>query len=227
MARVPSGKRVGVGVAVAALAAGGAAVAGGAASSASTAHRQAASAATGRLRPADHQPGGPGSHGGTTLTIGAPPAGGSAGSPTTGTVIAVSSYDFVDAVGGSSASAGSPTGAVAANTLVVTTSLDAQSELASLTASAGGELVAHGEGASALDATFAGLSLQRYEISSDSGGTLTLTFGFSSVTLAAPTSVPTGTASSTGGTGSTGSTGLTGSNGSTGSDGGSSSRGRG
>lgn len=229
MTRARSGKLVGAGVAVATLATGGAAVAGGAASSAAaTAHHQAASVAAGRLRPADH-PGLPASHGGTTLTIGATAAAGNSAS-TTGTVLEVSSYDFVKSLASGLGSPSSTTGAVAPDTLVVTTSLAAQGELASLSGTTTGELVAHGEGAAALDATFSGLTLQQYEISSDNGGTVTLTFAFSGVSLAAATTPPSGSTGTTGGSGSAGTTsnGGSGSTGTspTGGDGGSSSRGR-
>ena len=193
MGRARTWKLAGAGAAVAALGLGGVTALGGAPSSASTAHDRPPTSGPRGQGPADQGP--PGLSEGTALIVG-----GSTASPSSGTTLNLSSYDFAaTATGTGTAATGTATGAgatgtassgIAPGTLVVTTSLAAQSDLSSLSSTTAELVVRGGRGPSSVDAAFTGLTLQQYEMSSAGGGTLTLTFTFTKVALAAPTPPP-------------------------------------
>ena len=195
MGRARTWKLAGAGAAVAALGLGGVTALGGAPSSASTAHDRPPTSGPRGQGPADQGP--PGLSEGTALIVG-----GSTASPSSGTTLNLSSYDFAaTATGTGTAATGTATGTAssgtAPGTLVVTTSLAAQSDLSSLSSTTAELVVRGGRGPSSVDVSFEGLVFQQYEMSSAGGGTLTLTF--TKVTPTSPTTAPPPVNSSNGG----------------------------
>lgn len=189
MKRTRTWMLVGTGTAVAALGVTGLTALGAAGASAS---RHGAALHARRAHPADQGLGGPN---GAVLTIGSGgTTGGTAstgGTSSSGITLGVSSYDFVVSLAGTVAtqSGGTGAGKVAAGTLVVTTSLAAQGDLTTLTAPSTATLTTGG-GPAGLDVTFQSLALRQYEVSSENGGTVTLTFGFLSANPTQPTGTP-------------------------------------